>query len=593
MYLKTHRRKKDGKEHIYYSLTESIRVSKKRVVQRRILNLGELNTTQAEAWQRTIEVIHENGDRDQMRLFTDRERQAPAADDVAEVHLSSLEVHRPRRFGDCWLGNRMWEDLGLDSFWDNALDSHKGDVPWEKVLRVLVINRLCDPGSEWFVHQRWYSQSALPFLLDTDARLASKDRLYRCLDKVIAHKENLQKHLTDRWGDLFGANTDILLYDLTSTYFEGSVESVAKAKRGYSRDKRGDCKQLVLALVVTPEGFPLSYEVFDGNRRDVGTLDEMLDNIEQKYGNNSRIWVCDRGLVSKSNIRHFEERGCQFLVGTPRSKLSDFEKELLAGDWHEIRDELEVQYIQDKDANYVLARSRQRAQKERAMRDRQILGLMRDVIKLSKRVRNGQLKDAGRIHQQIGRLRERYKVGRGYIQICYDEHSNRIQRVWDKEKLRLADAKDGAYLLRTNLDQTDPEKLWRMYVQLTEAEAAFRALKSELGLRPIYHRTPDRVEAHVMIAFLGYSLWVCLKHRIKAKAAGLTPRQILEELRSMTLVEVTFSLRKGSKIWLPRITVPEKPQQALLQMLGWTLPAQPPPRITQAQANSCVADLEG
>jgi transposase len=592
MYLKTHRRKKDGKEHVYYSLTESIRVSKNRVVQRRVLNLGELNTTQVEAWQRTIEVIQEDGARHQMRLFSDREGQAPAEEDVAEVRLSTLEVHRPRRFGDCWVGNRMWEELGLDRFWEEALGSRRGDVSWEKVLRVLVINRLCDPGSEWFVHQRWYSQSALPFVLDADARLASKDRLYRCLDKLLEHKEALQVHLTERWGELFGAGMDVLLYDLTSTYFEGPAAAVEKAQRGYSRDHRPDCLQVVLALVVTPEGFPLSYEVFGGNRQDVTTLEEMLDAVEKKYGKESRIWVCDRGLVSDENLALFEQRNCRYLVGTPRRKLADFEAQLLAGDWHEIREELHVQYIQEGSVRYVLARSRQRAEKERAMRRREIRGLMRDLVKLARRVRLGQLKDPGKIHQQIGRLRERYPVGRRYVSIHFDEAACRLERTWDKEKLRLAEARDGAYLLRTNLDQTDPEELWRMYVQLTEAESAFRALKSELGLRPIYHRIPRRVEAHILVAFLGYSLWVCLKHRVKAKATGLTPRQVLEELGSLTLVEVSFQLSRGGKIWLPRITVPEPAQQALLQMLGWKLPAQPPPRITQSQAAGCVADLE-
>ena len=592
MYLKAHRRKKDGKEHVYYSLSESIRVSRNRVVQRRVFNLGELNTTQVEKWQRTVEVIAEDGRRNQLRLFSDREAQAPDEADVAEVHLSSLEVHQPRRFGDAWIGNRMWEELGLDVFWSEALGQHRGEVSWEKVLRVLAINRLCEPGSEWFVHQRWYARSALPFLLDEDARLASKDRLYRCLDKVLAHKEALQVHLTQRWGELFGAGSEVLLYDLTSTYFEGAVESAEKAKRGYSRDHRSDCKQVVLALVVTPGGFPLSYEVFSGNRRDVTTLEEILDAIEQKYGSDSRIWVCDRGLVSEANLEIFESRGCHYLVGTPRSELAKFEVDLLSNTWTQIQEDVEVQHVTDEAKEYVLARSRKRAKKEQAMRARQIRGLMRDLIKLARRVRLGRLKNAENIHQQIGRLQERYRGSRRYVRIQFTEHTG-VKWQWDREKLRLADARDGAYLLRTNLTNRDPQELWKMYIQLTEAEAASRTLKSELGLRPIYHRLSQRIEAHILVAFLGYSMWVCLKHRLKAKATGLTPRQVLDELGNLTLVEVSFRLAQGGKIWLPRITVPEPAQPTILHVLGWALPAQPPPRITQAQALSCVDDLEG
>ena len=346
MFLKAHERCKDGKRHVYYSLTESLRVSRKRVVQRTVLHLGELNTTQMERWQRTIEAIHEDGQRRQLRLFTDREGQVPvAADDVAEVLLSSLVVRRPRRFGDCWIGCKLWEELGLRAFWDEALGDQRGEVPWAKVVELLVVNRLCDPRSELFLHEKWFPQTAMDLLLDSTAAVAEKDRLYRALDRMVGHKEALERHLAERWRDLFGASFDVLLYDLTSTYFEGEAEGVEKAARGYSRDHRPDCVQVVIALVVTPEGFPLSYEVFEGNRADVTTLAAMLEQVEAKHGRARRIWVFDRGIVSEANLQSLRQRGGQYVVGTPRHRLRDYEQELLAGSWQQISESVQVQLI--------------------------------------------------------------------------------------------------------------------------------------------------------------------------------------------------------------------------------------------------------
>lgn len=365
MFLKGHQRLKDGKHHVYYSLTESLRVSRKRVVQRTVLHLGELNTTQIERWQRTIEAVHEDGQRQQLRLFTDREGQVPvAAEDVAEVILSSLVVRRPRRFGDCWIGCKLWEDLGLRAFWENALGDQRGEVPWAKVIELLVVNRLCDPRSELFIHEKWFAQTAMDLLLDGDAALAQKDRLYRALDRMVAHKAALEGHLADKWRDLFGASFDVLLYDLTSTYFEGEAEAVDKATRGYSRDHRPDCAQLVIALVVTPEGFPLSYEVFDGNRADVTTLEAILDQVEAKHGRARRVWVFDRGIVSQANLQQVRQRGGQYVVGTPRHQLEAYEKELLEGSWQQINESVQVQLIQDEAETYVLARSVDRARKK-------------------------------------------------------------------------------------------------------------------------------------------------------------------------------------------------------------------------------------
>ena len=331
MFLKTHRIRKDGKEHIYYSLCESLRVSRSRVTQRTVLHLGELNTTQLDRWQRTIETVHEDGQRHQMRLFTDREGQAPDAADVAEVILSSLVVRRPRRFGDCWIGCKLWEQLGLRLFWEQALGEERGAVSWAKVVELLAVNRLCAPRSELSVHEKWFPQTAMDLLLDTDASVAEKDRLYRCLDRMIGHKEALEQHLAAQWRDLFAASFDVLLYDLTSTYFEGQAVAVEQARRGYSRDHRPDCLQVLLAVIVTPEGFPLSYELLPGNVRDAATLDGALAALERKHGRARRIWVFDRGVVSEANLEQLRQRGAQYVVGTPRHQLKQYEQQLLTG----------------------------------------------------------------------------------------------------------------------------------------------------------------------------------------------------------------------------------------------------------------------
>jgi len=345
MFLKTHRIRKDGKEHVYYSLCESVRVSRSRVTQRTVLHLGELNTTQVDRWERTIETVQENGQRQQLRLFTDRQGQAPAAEDVAEVILSSLVVRRPRRFGECWIGCKLWEELGLRAFWDQSLGEQRGQVLWAKVVELLVVNRLCAPRSELSVHEKWFAQTAMDLLLDSDDSVAEKDRLYRCLDRMIPHKEGLERHLAGKWRDLFGATFDVLLYDLTSSYFEGEALEVDKARRGYSRDHRPDCLQILLALVVTPEGFPLSYEVLPGNVRDEGTLEGALEGIERKHGKARRIWVFDRGVVSEANLEKLRGRGAQYVVGTPRSQLKQYEQQLLQGEWQDISKEVKVQLL--------------------------------------------------------------------------------------------------------------------------------------------------------------------------------------------------------------------------------------------------------
>jgi len=551
------------------------------VTQRSVLHLGELNTTQLDRWQRTIETVHEDGQRQQMRLFTDREGQVPAADDVAEVVLSSLAVRRPRRFGDCWIGCKLWEQLGLRAFWEQALGAERGSVSWAKVVELLAVNRLCAPRSELSVHEKWFPQTAMDLLLDSDASVAEKDRLYRCLDRMLAHKEALEQHLAVQWRDLFAASFDVLLYDLTSTYFEGEAVEVESARRGYSRDHRPDCLQVLLAVIVTSEGFPLSYELLPGNVRDAGTLEGAMEALERKHGRARRIWVFDRGVVSEANLETLRERGAQYVVGTPRHQLKQYEKQLLTGEWQEISAAVKVQLLVEGNETFVLARSADRAKKEEAMRWRQVRGLMRDLICLRRAIRRGSVKTEEKILMRLGRLHERWTRAWSYAQVQWRE--GRLQWEWDREALRLAGWRDGAYLLRTNLTDRTPQALWKMYVQLTEVESVFRVLKSELGVRPIWHWVGRRVEAHVMVAFLGYCLWVCLKQKLRAVAPRLTPWQLLDQFRRIVQVEVWFKLRSGGAICLLRITQPEPAQMALLDQLQWQLPEQPPPRIYHDQ----------
>ncbi len=577
MYLKRRVRHKDGKDHVYYAVCESLRVSRRRVVQRQVLHLGELNTTQLDAWQRTIEVIHEDGQRHQRRLFTDREAGAPADSDVVEVRLSSFAVKAPRRFGDCWVGCQLWAELGLDEFWQEALAQEVGDVPWEKVLELLVVNRLLAPRSELFVHEKWFGQTAMDILLDTDAAVADKDRLYRCLDRLLAHKGALEQHLAARWKDLFGASYDVLLYDLTSTYFEGQAEAVPKARRGYSRDHRPDCKQLLIALIVSVEGLPLTYEIFPGNRLDRSTLSQVLDAVESKYGKARRVWVFDRGVVSEANLQLLRERGAHYLVGTPKNQLKAYEQKLLAGTWQAVSPEVEVQLLPEPEEVYVLCRSVNRRYKERAMRQRRLRGLVGDLRSLRRRVQQGQLKAPALIQQQLGRLQERHPQAWRWLR--WQLQANQLSWDWDRAAFQAAAQAEGAYLLRAHWTEKDPRRLWQAYVQLTEVEAAFRSFKSEVKVRPIWHWLERRVEAHVLVAFLGYCLWVCLRKKAQRLAPSLTPWQILAQLGQIALVEVWFELRDGRRICLPRITQPEPVQALLLQQLNWQLPQQPPPRI--------------
>ena len=582
MHLKLHRRKKDGKEHRYFSVVESRRVSRQRVVHRTVVYLGEINDSQQAAWRKTLEVFDEDKrDFATMSLFPD-DREIAADDvDALQVKLGEMQLERPRAFGGCWLGCELWRQVRLDEFWQAKLPEGREDVPWEKVLRLLVVNRLLQPGSEFRVHRQWFDQTAMAELLGSNFAVAEKDRLYRCLDRLLEHKPALFQHLRQRWQDLFATHFDVLFYDLTSTYFEGEAEEIEKAKRGYSRDHRPDCLQVIIALVITPEGFPLAYEVMDGNTSDRTTLRGFLDHIEKTYGQARRVWVMDRGIPTEALLAEMRDPSRQvfYLVGTPKGRVTQHEKKWLDLPWQQVRESVQVKLYEHAGELYVLAKSEGRQAKEKAIRRKRLARLLRKL-----RVMRHSLPKRDQLLLRIGAAKKEAGRAFGFVTIRVPKADEEVTRqtftfATNKNKLREAEQRDGHYLLRSNLTGEDPAVLWERYVQLTQIEAAFKTMKSELGLRPIYHQLGHRVEAHILVAFLAYCPLVTLKNRLQALAPGLTPRAVLETLAPMQMLDVTFPTTDGRRLVMPRYTQPTPEQKLLLHQLQLTLPDQPPPRI--------------
>lgn len=564
-------------------------------IQRTVLYLGEINDSQEAAWRKTLEVFDEGEQRhSSLSLFPD-DREVPAeAVNSIQVKLSEMELHRPRAFGNCWLGCELWRQLGLEEFWEQRLsgETKRERVPWEKVLRLLVVNRLIDPGSEFRVHRQWFDRSAMDELLGEDFAVAGKDRLYRCLDRVLAHQQELFVYLRQRWQDLFGAEFDVLLYDLTSTYIEGEGEQILKAKHGYSRDHRFDCRQVVIALVITPEGFPLAYEVMEGNTQDRTTLRGFLKKIEAMYGKARRTWVMDRGIPTEEVLKEMREpeSGVSYLVGAPRGKIQQQEKKWLELPWQKVRESVEVKLLAEEGEIYVLAKSEGRRAKEQAIRRRKLVRLLRKL-----RAMRRSLPERDKLLMRIGAAKKEAGRAWWFVRVNLPEEGEEVSRetfrfAVNKEKLRKAELRDGHYLLRSNLVGEDPAVLWERYVQLTQIEAAFRSLKSDLGIRPIHHQLQHRVEAHILVAFLAYCLSVTLKQRLRALAPGLTPRAVLEKLATIQMLDVCFPTTDGRLLLMPRYTEPEPAQKILLHRLKLSLPAQPPPRI-KAKSNDFPAGV--
>jgi transposase len=587
MFLKQTRRFKDGKEHHYWSLVENRRVEGgRKVVQRHVLYLGEINSSQQAAWRKTIEVFETDSAQTRTVALFPEER-SPAVDDdqIVRIRLDQLELRRPRQWGACWLASVLYQKLGLDEFWRERLPASRKGTRWDQVLQTLVSYRLIDPGSEWRLHREWFDKSAMADLLGADYRLAADDTLYRCLDQLTDHKPALFSHLQERWKDLFAARFDVLLYDLTSTYFESDPPFAEGDQRrfGYSRDKRFDCVQVVIALAVTPEGFPLGHEVLPGNTLDKQTLSATLASIEKQYGKLRRVWVMDRGIPTEETLEQMRRSDppVSYLVGTPKGRLSQLEAALTELPWQQVREGITVKLLPQQGECYVFAQSASRIDKERAMRRRQLKALCKRLPELR------QMKHLKRdeLLMKLGAARQRWPTAWRLVAIRLprkDEAINEQTFTWRlrKAKLRQVRRREGRYLLRTNLTEEDPVQLWEYYTQLTQVEEAFKNLKGDLALRPVYHQKEDRIEAHIFVAFVAYCLHVTLRRWLRDLAPGLTPRSVLEKFAAVQMIDVHLPTTDGRHVVLPRYTQPEKELQVLLDRMKLTLPEQPPPRIT-------------
>lgn len=582
MFLRSKTRFKDGKEHRYWSVVENRRVASGKVRQRQVLYLGEINGSQKSAWCRAIEVFDDGRDEYRPMALFPSDRQAPPMDcDVVQVRLSQLSLHHPRQWGGCWLALNLWSQLKLDEFWASRLPPSRKGTSWLNVLKTLVCYRLIDPGSEWRLHRQWFQRSAMADLLEDDERVAQSDTLYRCLDKLVAHKDAMFQFLKGRWKDLFGVRYEVLLYDLTSTYFESNPPDEGLRQYGYSRDKRHDCTQVVIALIVTPEGLPLTYEVLAGNTADCTTLKDFLAHIERLYGRSDRIWVMDRGIPTEEALEAMRQSTTpvRYLVGTPKGRLTRLEQDFLGKPWTAVRESVDVKLLNQSEELYVLARSYPRMMKERRMRQRRLKRLWQRLGQLQKArpSRDQLMLKLGAARKDAGRAWYLVEFSLPEADQAVTEKTFRF--ALRKDKLRQVRRREGRYLLRSNLTHEDPAKLWQYYIQLTEVEQAFKELKSDLAIRPIYHQTDERIEAHIFVAFMAYCLQVTLKQRLRALAPGLTPRAVIEELSGIQMVDVHVPTTDGRQLVLSRYTQPETEQKLLLQRLQLRLPEQPPPRI--------------
>ena len=584
MFLRQTRRKKDGKTHSYWSVVENRRLEDGRVVQRHVLYLGEISPSQAASWRKSIEVFDEDaGHQRTLALFPeDRATVVTSDSSIVQLRLSEMRVCRPRQWGACWLAGQLWSELQLDRFWSDRLPASRKGTRWDRVLQVLVSYRLIAPGSEWKLHRDWFGRSAMADLLGSDFRLAEPHKLYACHDFLLAHKADLFSHLVARWRDLFNVSFDVLLYDLTSTYFEINASDVPegdKRRHGYSRDKRPDCPQVVIALVVTPDGLPLAYEVLPGNTADCKTLRMFLDKIEQQYGRARRVWIMDRGIPTEAVLAEMRasDPPVQYLVGTPKGRLSRLEKDLLAKPWQQARQGVQVKLLAEDNELYIFAESADRVTKERAMRRRQMKWLWRRLRELTAMEISRE-----EMLMKLGAARSRAPTAWRLVDIEMDKESSMFIYTLNQQKLRKVRRREGRYLLRTTLTENDPALLWQYYIQLVAVEQAFKNLKGDLAIRPVFHQDERRVEAHIFIAFLAYCLQVTLQRRLHALAPGLTARSALEKFAAVQIIDVHLPTTDGRELLLTRYTQPEPELQLLIRRLKLQLPPQPPPRITAA-----------
>jgi len=580
MFLRQKIRKKDGKEHRYFSVVENQRVAGGRVVQRQVLYLGEINDTQQLAWRRSIEVFEDGASQPRtLSLFPeDRCEELLPDTSIVRLKLSQVRLCRPRQWGACWLALTLWRELQLDQFWAERLPASRKGTRWDDVLFLLAAYRLLAPGSEWRLHREWFAHSALVDLLGADFGLAEIHKLYACHDRLLAHKPALFEHLVGRWRDMFNASFDVLLYDLTSTYFEANppFPEGDKRRHGYSRDHRPDCVQVVIALVVTPEGLPLGYEVLSGNTADSTTLRGFLERIVRQYGKARRIWLMDRGIPTEAVLAEMRaaDPPVRYLVGTPKGRLSRLEQELLEKPWQQARPGVQVKLLPQDGELYVFAESRDRVAKERAMRRRQLKWLWKRLGQLAAMKLSRE-----ELLMKLGSARSQAPTAWRLVTITVAKDSATFSYQLDRDKLRQARRREGRYLLRTNLTEDDPAQLWRYYLQLVAVEQAFKCLKGDLAIRPIFHQQEARIEAHIFVAFLAYALHVTLGRRLHALAPGLTPRSVLEKFAAVQMIDVHVPTTDGRELVLTRYTEPEPELRLLLAKLRLDLPTQPPPKI--------------
>src|SRR6266567_536860 len=590
MFLRSTFRKKDGKEHEYFSIVENKRVAAGKIVQRHVLYLGEINSSQQEAWRKTIEIFEEGQVKPKTVALFPEDRIAPInSDEIVQIRLKDLQVKRARQWGACWLACELYKKLELDRFWARNLPASRKGTRWDLVLQTSVIYRLLDPGSEWKLHRQWFEATAMADLQEEDFGLGESYKLYECLDRLLAHKQALFDHLTGRWKDLFNAQFDVLLYDLTSTYFESDPPFGQEDKRkfGYSRDQRSDCVQVVIALVVTPEGFPLGYEVMAGNTSDKTTLPAVLKKIEEQYGKAQRIWIMDRGIPTKKDWEAMRnsQPPVHYLVGTPKGSLTKYEKRLIELPWQVVREGVEVKLLKEEKELYALAQSEDRRKKERGMRRRQLKWLwkrLKEIQAMKFSQKNDMVMKLGAAKQQAPSA---WRLGE--MEIAKSESELSFKFSLRKKKLRQVRRREGRYLLRSNLTEEQPAQLWHLYIQLTHVEEAFKNLKGDLALRPLFHQKEARIEAHIFVAFLAYCLHVTLRRWLRDLAPGLTPRSALDKFRAVQMIDVHLPTTDGREVTLSRYTQPEKDLQLLLQQLKLQLPEQPPPKIT---ASGALAD---